>query len=1125
MADRVAGLKQAGNRSVGGLTGRTVVPAVRGRAGSAAPSPADIGMTALHAAWSEPGHLLLWGEASALAANLRPARRKASSGWQQHPFGLIPAALGPVLKTCSISVRTLPGAVILLLPSDGRGPVPSPELVVETERPGVTKQSLRPWAVSGLVARDAAGLDLLLALPTDAPPGIVFGASLRFWIVAARFARELVGRQCFVPALVAVEFPERRLLRGVWEAQIGGADRQRLMTLAHAMPPVCRARAEPPDSPKDWAEVTGADQPAAEELLTSFLNQAVDDSVRAALPRGWGAKQSPRALPPETQLAQQWLRSLGSGAAPKKRKSTARVGRASQRSKGKGQESKCPEAEPAMNDRCEIGTLVGAEPDVERFSAQVQAWLANVRPQRSDAAFRLCLRLTEPTAAPTNGESWRLDFLLQATDDPSLLVPSDQVWQAKTGVATFLKRRFENPQERLLAELGRASRVYPLVDQGLETACPAGMALRTEQAYEFLRQSAPLLEQSGFGVLVPPWWQKPTARVSARLRVKSPAETGVTSGLLGRNGIVAYQWQIAIGDESISWTEFQKLAQMKVPLVKVRGQWVELRRDEVEKAIAFFERRRTEGEMALGDALRLGLGQEVSELGLPISGIDAEGAVGTLLDRLTGAAGLEPVAVPPQFRGELRPYQVRGLSWLGFLSQLGLGACLADDMGLGKTIQLIALILHERRQTNGPTLVVCPMSVVGNWQREIARFAPKLKVLIHHGSERLTGVQFERRARKHDVVVTTYALALRDEAVLAAVPWNRVVLDEAQNIKSASALQARAVKRLPARHRIAMTGTPVENRLAELWSIMDFLNPGYLGNAREFRSRFAQPIEKYRDPERAGTLRRLIQPYVLRRLKTDRTIIKDLPQKIETRVYCHLTPEQATLYEAVVKEMLGQIDRTEGIQRRGLVLATLMKLKQICNHPAQFIQDGSALAGRSGKLARLEAMIEELLSEGDQALIFTQFAEMGKMLRRRLQQTANREVLFLHGGTPKRQRDAMVERFQQGEPALFVLSIKAGGLGLNLTAANHVFHFDRWWNPAVENQATDRAFRIGQRRNVQVHKFVCVGTIEERIDQMIEQKKELADVVVGAGEGWITELSTTQLRELFALSRSAALGA
>jgi SNF2 family DNA or RNA helicase len=998
-----------------------------------------------------------------------------------------------VLEQLSVAVYTLPGAKLLLLPSDDRWPVPSPELLIEAERPEFKKQRLRPWAVSGLFATDRPALDLLLGLPTDAPPGIVFGASLRFWIVAARFARELVGRQCFVPALLTEETPEgQRLLRGVWEAQVGDADRRRLQTLARAMPPVCRAQVEPPADPQDWKKVDGTGQPDAEELLASFLNQAIDNSVRASLPKGWGTKRSPRASTPEARLAREWLRSLGSGS---------------------------PLALP--------------EPDSTHFSDLVQNWLANAVPC-SDAAFRLCFRLAEPTETAQRPEAcpesdrrdgWRLDFLLQATDDPSLLVLSDQVWQARSGMTKFLKRRFENPQERLLAELGRASRVYPLVEQGLETACPTGMTLGTEQAYDFLRQSAALLEQSGFGVLVPPWWQKPTARVSVRLRVKSPAETSIGSGLLGKDGIVAYQWQVAIGGQSVSWEEFQKLAAMKVPLVKVRGQWIELRPDEVERALAFFKRKRAEGEMAFSDALRLGLGQSDSELGLPISGVEGEGAVGQLLERLTGNAGIEPVAVPPQFRGELRPYQVRGLSWLGFLSQLGLGACLADDMGLGKTVQLIALLLHEQKLTTGPTLVVCPMSVVGNWQREIARFAPGLKVLIHHGSERLTGAQFQRRARRHDVVVTTYALALRDEAALAAVPWNRVVLDEAQNVKSATAKQARAVKRLPARHRIAMTGTPVENRLAELWSIMDFLNPGYLGNAEEFRRALALPIEKYRDPERARTLRRLIQPYVLRRLKTDRTIIKDLPQKIETRVYCHLTTEQATLYEAVVKEMLAQIEQAEGIQRRGLVLATLLKLKQVCNHPAQFMQDASALAGRSGKLARLEAMLEELLSEGDQALIFTQFAEMGEMLRRRLQQAVNQEVLFLHGGTPKRQRDVMVERFQQGKPALFVLSIKAGGLGLNLTAANHVFHFDRWWNPAVENQATDRAYRIGQHRNVQVHKFVCVGTLEERIDQMIEQKKELAEVVVGADEGWITEMNTNQLRELFALSRSAALGA
>jgi SNF2 family DNA or RNA helicase len=415
------------------------------------------------------------------------------------------------------------------------------------------------------------------------------------------------------------------------------------------------------------------------------------------------------------------------------------------------------------------------------------------------------------------------------------------------------------------------------------------------------------------------------------------------------------------------------------------------------------------------------------------------------------------------------------------------------------------------------------MSVVGNWQRETERFAPSLKVMVHHGVERLSGRTFAEAVKKHDIVITTYALAHRDEEYLSGIEWESIVLDEAQNIKNVETKQTQAIRRLTARQKVALTGTPLENRLSELWSIIDFLNPAYLRSARDFRTKFAIPVEKYRDADRAETLKRLIQPFVLRRLKTDKTIIKDLPEKMEMKVFCNLTREQATLYEAVVKEMLEKIEEAEGIERRGLVLATLMKLKQVCNHPAHFLRDGSRLPGRSGKLARLEEMFEEALTEGDKALVFTQFAEMGGMLRSHLQETFGCEILFLHGGTPKKQRDAMVQRFQEERrgPPLLILSLKAGGVGLNLMAANHVFHFDRWWNPAVENQATDRAFRIGQQKNVQVHKFVCVGTVEERIDQMIEQKKELADRIVGAGEEWITEMSTTQLKELFALNREA----
>jgi SNF2 family DNA or RNA helicase len=374
-------------------------------------------------------------------------------------------------------------------------------------------------------------------------------------------------------------------------------------------------------------------------------------------------------------------------------------------------------------------------------------------------------------------------------------------------------------------------------------------------------------------------------------------------------------------------------------------------------------------------------------------------------------------------------------------------------------------------------------------------------------------------------VISSYALVHRDREALASVAWDGVVLDEAQNVKNPDTLQARAVRALKATYRFALTGTPIENRLSELWSIVEFLNPGYLGSRNGFRQRFVTPIERWQDPERAAQLRRLVRPLVLRRLKTDRTIIDDLPEKLEMKVFCTLTPEQATLYQAVVADMLRQIEASEGIQRRGLVLATLTRLKQVCNHPAHFLADGSALAGRSGKLERLQEMLDEVLAEGDRALVFTQFAELGGRLQEHLQSHFGHEVLFLHGGVAAERRDALVRRFQEDSlgPRIFILSLRAGGIGLNLTNANHVFHFDRWWNPAVEDQATDRAFRIGQRRNVQVHKFVCAGTLEEKIDALIESKKALAEQVVGAGEAWLTELSTAELRDLVTLQASAVV--
>ncbi|MBM3188761.1 MAG: DEAD/DEAH box helicase, partial [Chloroflexi bacterium] len=456
------------------------------------------------------------------------------------------------------------------------------------------------------------------------------------------------------------------------------------------------------------------------------------------------------------------------------------------------------------------------------------------------------------------------------------------------------------------------------------------------------------------------------------------------------------------------------------------------------------------------------------------------------------------------------------------------GACLADDMGLGKTIQAIALLLHVRaKQQVGPALVICPTSLVGNWQRELARFAPGLRVMLHHGSDRAEGSAFVEQSLRADVVISTYGLARRDQEDLALVNWSDVILDEAQNVKNPSTKQARAVRALKAANRVALTGTPIENRLSELWSIISFLNPGYLGSMEQFRRSFALPIERYQDQEAAERLRKLVRPFILRRLKTDPQVIRDLPEKMEYRVYCNLSREQATLYEAAVRDALEALQNTDpeekDMKRRGLVLAMLTRLKQICDHPALYLDDRSEIGQRSGKLNRLTEMLEEILDVGDRALVFTQYATMGQLLQQHLQESFQQEVLFLHGGTPQKQRDRLLTRFQDDPhaPPVFILSLKAGGTGLNLMRANHVFHYDRWWNPAVENQATDRAYRIGQMRDVQVHKFICAGTLEERIDELIESKRALADNIVGDGEGWLTELDTDALRDLVALRADA----
>jgi SNF2 family DNA or RNA helicase len=755
----------------------------------------------------------------------------------------------------------------------------------------------------------------------------------------------------------------------------------------------------------------------------------------------------------------------------------------------------------------------GDAENVRRLGERLDRWAASGDP----APVRTCFRLSyvdEFFGESTGG--WLLEFLLQPLDEPSLLVPGSEVWRDSSSP---LMRWVDYPQEVLLADLGRASRLYPDLDDALRTRNPGELRLDVVGAYRFLTHAS-VLEDAGFGILLPSVWQRrQDLGLTLTVHSRQPASPVLRDTTANRDAIVDYRWGLAIGDEFLSEADLVELARAKVPLVRLRGRWVHLDRQRLRAGLAFLARGGV-GEMTAGEAIRLTRLIPETDLPLPVTGVDG---TGWLADLLTGRAAdsLELLDQPSTLVTPLRPYQRRGFSWLVFLDRLGVGALLADDMGLGKTVQVLALEAHHRQGTTGrrpPTLVVCPLSVLGNWRREVERFTPSLTVHVHHG----VGRALDPSA---DLVLTTYQVATRDADLLAGQRWDRIVLDEAQHVKNATGATARAMRRIPARHRVALTGTPVENRLTELWSIADFLNPGLLGPASIFRARYSVPVERYGDADAAARLRRVTRPFLLRRVKTDKAVIADLPEKFERRQWCNLTLEQATLYRAVVDEMFVKLrEGRAGSQRKGLVLSAMTKLKQVCNHPAHLLGDGTPLAGRSGKLDRLEEILANALADGDRTLVFTQFAKFGAMLVPYLAGRLGTEVAFLHGGTPRGARDAMVARFQgasEPRPGVLLLSLKAGGVGLNLTAANHVVHLDRWWNPASEAQATDRAYRIGQRRDVQVHTFVCVGTIEERVDTIMAQKRTLAGVAVGSGEGWLTGLSTEDLLDLVTLSPEA----
>lgn len=1112
-------------------------------------------MRIYQSSWTSNSKLIFWGEDSNATITLE-------QNSNIHPMACTNEQIAADLQLLEFEADNF-GQESILLPSSDSRPLSSPRCICE---PSVCEQdtelstytldhkhsnhkhiALKSWNVPCAVFEPLPSIAFLTSIPRDMPSGLRCDDSVYFWLESTKLLLELLTRGRFIPSMVH----ENNTFCSRWFSVISEQkDRERFELLVKSMPAICRSDGtnERLLNPKDILE--SFFNTTTDAIIRSFLKSypikpaaIASNTTHSVIARNFTA--SSIALSSKWLCACEWLRGL--------------------------------------TDR--NSCLNGPNEDFGELHSKLRRWSSRLLSGAPTKTLVTTFRLIAPNPLLQDpllyddssydddqfakNARWQIACSMQEKDNPNLTISASNIWNGELKFLTHSEFTAIDVQELLLKDLCKASHVCEPIRRGLLDPFPTIFSLSTEEAYTFLRTTSVLLEQLGFNVKVPDWWQNSNEHIGLHLSVKTPPFSHFNSdkNAIGLHQLLDYSWNIALGDTLITVDEFKQLVTKHAPLVRIGGQWIELNPDKVIKTLAFLEESAKRPQMTALEALKASYGKQPKDSGLKIIGFSTDGWLNQLINTVN-----EPLPTLPQpndFKGDLRQYQIEGISWLSFLSRLGIGGCLADDMGLGKTIQLLALLLNERQnaqiaETNNnhnstpvtikvlPTLLIVPMSILDNWAQEATRFAPSLKIYLHHGNQRLSAQEFIDRAQEVDIICTTYSVAFRDEDLLTSVSWGRIALDEAQNIKNLATKQTKAIRRLIQHqltsqrkvpcHRVALTGTPLENHLDELWSIMDFLNPGYLGSLSHFRTTFATPIERYRNAEASAFLAKAIAPFILRRLKTDPRVISDLPEKIEMEVITSLTQEQAILYQKALDQLLPQVDSAQGLHRKGLVLATITKLKQICDHPSlvlknkeqidtienytiennEFITEDFIInetTERSGKLDRLCELLEEFLAADDKTLIFTQFAQMGSILKKHIQDKFGIEVLFLHGSLTKQARSKIIDRFQsKGGPSVFVLSLKAGGLGLNLTQANQVVHYDQWWNPAVENQATDRAYRIGQLRNVQVRKFLCKGTLEEKIAEMVRKKQDLADQIVGSTKNTITQLSTDDLKSLLQLT-------
>jgi hypothetical protein len=1013
----------------------------------------------------------LWGERSFAGRNFR-GRRRLTGAIPDHPYAPDAERIREALSSggCEYPFPAGAAKIELKLPTvGGKYPIPSTPLLGELPKRyaraanGASAQVWMAEAVPAGAAVLAETREFFTSRETVSPDGrflangLMAALDLCYVMECCSFVVSMLERGRFLPDIRMSE--DKNRYESIWTPMLAGDDAARYRRLRGVMPDILRTS-------------RGGDAPA-ETVLRDIISDFLDGLIRDA----WTQKGSCDADASSRKVMKAIMKNASC---------PAEYARERKR-RGKLVNALNPHA-LWIRSLGWMGETDGLSQSLASIYREVKEWRGCYE-WMAHVPFQLAVTLS---GSGKNPGHWHLEYS-SVCETSGRTLPARDVWNAPsdTSEAGYMRRY-------TLLMLGRIGAVFPPVERSLELPAPEGCPLTLAETADFLQNHAPELTEMGVKVIYPDWWSENSSEMLAILGTR-----GEDSSL---------RWRLAWRGTVLSDKEKRAVVDGDCPLIRLRGEWAYISRERVSELMLRLGR--LPEEISTVDAIRIAIQDPF------IDGFSDMPELESIYAALRSEVPPEILPAPKNMRGELRAYQEVGYSWLAFLSGLGIGACLADDMGLGKTIQTLALV--ERYRGMGrprPVLLICPTSVIETWRMEAEKFFPSLPLYIHHGHDRRRGEAFARAAESSALVMSSYALLHRDAELYKNVGWHGIILDEAQNIKNHDTRQSRAARSLRADWRIALTGTPIENHVGDLWSIMEFLMPGMLGSRRHFTNRYVKPISAAQDSGAMEKLRNTVRPFIMRRLKTDPAIAPDLPRKIETVEYCGLKREQMKLYAAVAGEFTRELDSVSGMKRKGLVLAGLTRMKQICDHPSLFAKDGDLDPERSSKLERLMSLAEEMHEAGDGTLIFTQYVEMGEILKYQLQERFGREAFFLHGGVPKADRDKMVRAFQESEGArFFVLSLRAGGVGLNLTRANQVVMYDRWWNPAVETQAIDRAYRIGQTSNVQVHIFCCKGTLEERIGDMIASKKTLADSVILERGNWITELSDRELKKLVALS-------